>query len=222
MSVMKRVKDITVATLHEYMEKSEDPIGVIDGFLSRQKHQLRNLEQLLYQTKSHAENLRLQYVQAEVMAEKRGEQAEWAVKAGEEHAARIALQEKIQQQEKSEQYRELYESTQDTVQQLEQQVMELREEYQSVLDKREYYLARIRSAQLQQRWNRQSQQHGMDSGWFHRLEDQVENLEHETRAWGDMRRESRAASYTSMKMASRVDSELEQLRMKMKERREQQ
>ncbi|CAM3757946.1 PspA/IM30 family protein [Marinicrinis lubricantis] len=223
MSVMKRVRDITAATIHEMLEKSENPLKVIEMYMMKQKEQMRQNEQLLYQTKTHAESLRVQYIQALALAEKRGEQAEWAVKAGEEHAARLALQEKLQQEEKYERYKRLYEETYSTVLELEQQLQEQREEYQEICDKREYYLARIRSAQLQKRLNEMSGSYGMDSGWFRRLEEKVTDLEVESKAWNDLRsaeRYTHGNPHMNTMYRSRIEEELQSLKIKIQGRSE--
>ncbi len=39
MGIAKRVRDITVATLNDKLERAEDPVKVIDQYLAEQKEQ---------------------------------------------------------------------------------------------------------------------------------------------------------------------------------------
>jgi phage shock protein A len=101
MSVMKRMRDITAATLNDMLEKSEDPVRLIDHYLAAQCEQIIQSEKLYQQLANHTHNLRKQYFQAEELKVKREEQAVLALKAGEEQVARLALQDKVTQEDKS-------------------------------------------------------------------------------------------------------------------------
>lgn len=219
MSVVRRVRDITLATWNEMMEKSEDPIKVIEAYLVKQKQQIQQQQNLLQQTKSHAESIRYQYLHAAALAEKRSEQAKWAVKAGEDDVARMALQEQMQQQEKSERYRLLYEQIYPSVLELEQMLFQLQSEYQELLDQREYYVAKIRAAQLQRRWNEHTRRVSFDSNPLRRLEDIVEDLEFETDAWRDLRREE-SRRKRDRTTSDKVEQQLEQLKQTIRSRGE--
>lgn len=70
--------------------------------------------------------------------------------------ARIVLQEKLQAEEKSEQYRELYEQAKQSILDLDEELQQLKADYKEVADKRSYYLARMESARLQQRLHARS------------------------------------------------------------------
>src|SRR5258708_102693 len=115
MSLMRRMRDITAATINERLERAEDPVRFIDQYLIAQREQLQQSERLYQQCVSHAAALRQQYLTALETKEKREHQAVLALKAGEEHMARIVLQEKLQAEEKSEQYRELYEQAKQSI-----------------------------------------------------------------------------------------------------------
>ena len=152
MSLFRRMRDITVATLNEHLERSEDPVRLIDQYLAAQREQLQQSERLYQQCVSHAASLRQQYLTALETKEKREHQALLALKAGEEHMARIVLQEKLQAEEKSEQYHELYEQAKQSILDLDEELQQLKADYKEVADKRSYYLARMESARLQQRY----------------------------------------------------------------------
>lgn len=97
---------------------------------------------------SHAAGLRHQYKSAEQLRDKREQQALTALKAGEEHIARMALQEKLTEEERCSQYQVLYEQSKQSIVELEEQLQLLKTEYQEISSKREYYVARIESVRI--------------------------------------------------------------------------
>jgi phage shock protein A len=217
MSLMRRVRDITAATLNEHLERSEDPVRLIDQYLVSQREQLQQSERLYQQCVSHAAALRQQYLTALETKEKREHQAMLALKAGEENMARIVLQEKLQAEEKSDQYRELYEQAKQSILDLDEELQQLKADYQEVAEKRGYYLARMESARLQQRLHARMSSVGQHTTprIFGRLEERVSDMELQARSLRDVRRMSRESFYQSGNPA--VDVELEALRNKLKQ-----
>jgi phage shock protein A len=217
MSLMRRVRDITAATLNEHLERSEDPVRLIDQYLVSQREQLQQSERLYQQCVTHAAALRQQYLTALETKEKREHQAMLALKAGEENMARIVLQEKLQAEEKSEQYRELYEQAKQSILDLDEELQQLKADYQEVAEKRGYYLARMESARLQQRLHARMSSVGQHTTprIFGRLEERVSDMELQARSLRDVRRMSRESFYQTGNPA--VDVELEALRNKLKQ-----
>lgn len=192
MSILRRMRDISVATLNELLEQSEDPIRLIDRYLYEQREQLQESEKLYRQCLTHAQSLRQQYLNAEEMRQKREQQALLALKAGEDDMARLALHEKLHFEEKSENYKKLYEQSRESIMELEAQLQQIKSDYQEVADKRSFYLARLESIRLQQRMNeRMSSLGGGQVGdrAFIRLEDRVSDMELEVKSLRDVRRQ---------------------------------
>ncbi|MFD0714449.1 PspA/IM30 family protein [Paenibacillus sp. GCM10027626] len=225
MSIIRRVRDITIASLNDRLEKAEDPVRLIDQFLWSTREEIIGVERLYQQHSAHANHLKAQWLQAEQQKEKREQQAMTALKAGEEHMARIALQDKTANEERAAQYRELYNQTQQNVVELEEQLRELRSEYQSVYDKREYYAARMESLRLQQRMNSRYAQHGYNGspgtqpdGMFRRLEDRISDMEIEAKSLRDIRRAGQEfLTNTGNAVQSTIEREMEQLKRKLEQ-----
>ncbi len=215
MSLMRRMRDITAATINERLERAEDPVRMIDQYLTAQREQLHQSERLYQQCVTHAASLRQQYLTALETKEKREQQAVLALKAGEEQIARIILQEKLQAEDKSEQYRQLYDQAKQSILDLEEDLQQLKADYQEVADKRSYYMARMESARLQQRMNARMSAAGQHAAprMFGRLEESVSDMEIHARSLRDVRRMSRETVYTSGNPA--VDAELEALRKRL-------
>ncbi|WP_440112589.1 PspA/IM30 family protein [Paenibacillus sp. QZ-Y1] len=217
MSVFRRMRDITVATLNEHLEQSQDPVKLIDQFLVSTRQDIGEAEKLRHQYASHTRQMKQQADQAAGMVYKREEQASMALKAGEEHLAKLALQEKILHEEKMEQYNELYAQSNAALQELDEQIDQLKSEYQNVYSKRQYYYARMQTIQLQQRMNQRGNHNGQNvPRMFNRLDDQVSDLEYEAQSLRDLRRMTQDGNGTAGSMSSStLDKELERLKQKL-------
>jgi phage shock protein A len=58
MSILKRMRDISIATLNEKLDQAEDPVRLIDRFLAAQSEQIAESEKLYKQVVEHAPALR--------------------------------------------------------------------------------------------------------------------------------------------------------------------
>lgn len=216
MSLMRRMRDITVATLNERLEQAEDPVKLIDQYLAAQKEQIMQSEKVHRQLMVHAQSLRQQVTSAEQMRDKREQQALIALKAGEDHVAKMALQEKLLQEEKYEQFKELYDQSKHSIVELEEQLDTLKRDFDEVLSKRQYYMARLESVRLQKRMNESMQgAMGINGRTFHRLEERISDMEIETRSLRDVRQMGRELAHAGSAMQQALDRELSQLRTKL-------
>jgi len=221
MGIVKRVRDITVATLNERLEKAEDPVRMIDQFLWSTREDIIQAEKLYQQYAGHSNHLKAQWLQAEQQKERREQQALTALKAGEEQMARIALHEKASCEERSIQYRELYEQSRQNTIDLEDQLREMRSEYQTVYDKREYYAARMESLRLQQRMNNRYNSGFGDQGVqpgsvFRRMEDRISDMEQEAKSLRDVRRMGKEfVTEAGNTISSAIEREITELKRKL-------
>jgi phage shock protein A len=219
MSVIRRVRDMTAAALNDRLEKSEDPVRVIDQFLWSTHQEIVQSEQLQRQYAAHTESLHRQWKDAGYWITKREEQALTALQAGEEHAAKLALQDKVSYEETAERYRQLYEQSRAELTDLEQLLQELRSEYRSVYDRRQFYVARMESLRLQQRLNSRYGPGSSDpSTMFRRLDDRMTDFELEARSLRDLRR---VGQESMLKVGSVVQETIERELRQLKQRMEQ-
>ncbi|MBN2982703.1 PspA/IM30 family protein [Cohnella algarum] len=220
MSVIKRVRDMTVATLNDRLENSEDPVRLIDQFLWSTHQEIVQCEQLQRQYAAHTEHLLRQWKDAVQWKNRREEQALTALKAGEEHVAKMALQDKVAFEEKAIRYEGLYEQSKGELAELEQLLQELRDEYRLVYDQRQFYLARMESLRLQQRLNARFGPGAAEgpANMFRKLNDRLTDIELETKSLRDLRRMGQETSYHEGTAAQNaIDRELEQLKRKLQQ-----
>ncbi|MFD1178225.1 PspA/IM30 family protein [Paenibacillus puldeungensis] len=218
MSVFRRVRDITVATLNERLEQSQDPVRLIDQFLIETRQEIAEAEKLHYHYSGHAKQLKQQLDQAKLMRDKREEQALMALKAGEDNLAKLAVQEKMLYEEKFEQYSDLYSQSLESLQELESQLNELKTEYQVVYSKRQYYFARMETLRLQQRMNQRMSEYGVPDvpKMFNRLEDRVSDMEWEARSLRELRRTGQDfVNQAGSVIQSTLEQELSRLKQKL-------
>ena len=218
MSVFRRMRDITVANFNERLEQSQDPVKMIDQFLIATRDDISEVEKLYQQCASHTKQLKTQVDQASAMKDKREEQAMLALKAGEEHLAKLALQEKIIYEEKLEQYGELLEDSRSSLRELENQMNELKLEYQSVYSKRQYYSARMENIRLQQRMNQRMGEFGGKDvpKMFNRLEDRITDWELEAKSLRELRRAGQEyLDHTSTSVSNILEKEMAKLKQKL-------
>jgi len=218
-SVIKRVRDMTVATLNDRLEKSEDPVRVIDQFLWATHQEIVQSEGLQRQYAAHTDHLLRQWKDAEQWMGRREQQAVTALKAGEEDVAKMALQDKVVHEERAERYRQLYEQSRNELTELEQLLQELRNEYRTVYDRRQFYVARMESIRLQQRLNARFGPGNADPNqMFRKIDDRLTDIELETRSLRDLRRMGQEMVLQAGTVVQQtIERELEQLKRKLQQ-----
>ncbi|WP_411345253.1 PspA/IM30 family protein [Paenibacillus sp. WLX1005] len=220
MNMFKRIRDITVATLNEKLEQSQDPVRLIDQFLLDTRQEIAEAEQLHNSISHHTRQLNHHVEKASAMRQKREEQAMLALKAEEEELARMALQEKVMYEEKENQYHDLLDKNKEALNEIEYQLNTLKSEYQIVYSKREYYHARMETLRLQQQMNRRFGNGGGNMPSFNRLEDRISDWELEAKAVRDVRQmDSYPSGGSDPASAIALDAELERLRRKLDQQR---
>ncbi|OUM84331.1 MAG: hypothetical protein BAA01_04650 [Bacillus thermozeamaize] len=218
MGVFRRMRDIGVATFHEMLEQTEDPIRLMDRYLAELREQIHKLERLYRQCQVHVQFLKRQLVYSEEMKQKREHQAYLAMKAGEEEMARLAIQEKVHYEEKSRDYRVLCEESEKSLLEMENQLLELRMEYQELLEHRGYFQARLETVRLQQQMNQWTGKMGLrpDRQMFRRIEERISDLELESKAWREVRQMTRSAPVAASSTALQaVEEEVNRLRQRL-------
>lgn len=219
MGILRRIRDISVATLNDRLEKAEDPVKLIDQFLWATRDDIIQAERLQQQYIAHTNQLKSQWLQAEQQIEQKEKQAMIALKAGEETIARSLLTDKTIITETANNYRNLYEQSNAALLELEAQLRELRNEYQIVYDKRAYYVARMESIRLQRRLNeRLSFNSGQQPGeMMRKMEDRIQDMELETQSLREVRQSNGiyGQSLQNDRRSAEVDVELQQLKEKL-------
>ncbi|AGE76651.1 TPA: PspA/IM30 family protein [Bacillus thuringiensis] len=184
MGILKRIKNIVVADVHQTLDKIENPISMLKQYLRETEQQITKAEKAL----SHQYYLEKKYEalisETNALIAKRTRQAELAVSREEDHMAQLALQEKIVNEKKAELYRQQYEITKEQTATLYEQIDKLQKKYGELQYKELVLVSRLNAAQAIKESNRAIDSFHTESTakGFARIESYVQKLEAETAA----------------------------------------
>jgi phage shock protein A len=125
MGIFSRIKDVFLAETNGLLDKCEQPLNMVNQYLREFDQELSKGQKAL------ANQLFIEKRQAALIAEteaeikKRERQAKLAVEKGEDHIAKLALQEQIMQEKKQAAYLAQYESIKDQTKTLEEKIGQL-------------------------------------------------------------------------------------------------
>ncbi|MED0872707.1 PspA/IM30 family protein [Bacillus mobilis] len=184
MGILKRIKSIVVADVHQTLDKIENPVSMLKQYLRETEQQITKAEKAL----SHQYYLEKKYEalisETNALIAKRARQAELAVSREEDHMAQLALQEKIVNEKKAELYRQQYEITKEQTATLYEQIDKLQKKYGELQYKELVLVSRLNAAQAIKESNRAIDSFHTESTakGFARIESYVQKLEAETAA----------------------------------------
>lgn len=125
MGIIKRVKSLVLAETNWLLDKYEQPINMVNQYIREFEQELakgqRALTNQLFIEKKQAALI----AETEASIEKRERQAKLAVKQGEEHIAKLALQDKLLQEKKLAAYQEQYARIQEQTKALKEKIAQL-------------------------------------------------------------------------------------------------
>ncbi|QWG32266.1 PspA/IM30 family protein [Bacillus mycoides] len=184
MGILKRIKNIVVADVHQTLDKIEKPVSMLKQYLRETEQQITKAEKAL----SHQYYLEKKYEalisETDALIVKRTRQAELAVSREEDPMAQLALQEKIVNEKKAELYRKQYEITKGQTATLYEQIDKLQKKYGELQYKELVLVSRLNAAQAIKESNRAIDSFHTESTakGFARIESYVQKLEAETAA----------------------------------------
>lgn len=218
MSIFKRLRDVTAATFNDMIDKSEDPVKMLEQYMRDLEGDIADAEVSVAKQIAVEKKIKKQWDEAEEMVEKREAQAMKAVESGDEELARRALQDKKSHQSKAEDFKEQYENTKSNSDQLRQQLQELKDEHEKMKNKKDTMVARAQSAKAQKQINQATSGIGKDNAakGFERMNDKVMQMEAEAQASNELKGSNRTLEDELDKLESdNVDDELSALKSKM-------
>jgi len=179
MGIFKRVKTIVMADLHELMDKVEDPISLLNQYMRELDEQVDKAKQTLGQQLYLEKRQELLVNETSTVVDKRKRQAELAVEKGDDTIARIALQEKLQQEAKLKLYVDQLAAMKQQTSSLREQIDVLLEKYNELSNKRLVLISRAHAAKAQQQLQAAIASFSTDNAMkgFTRAEDYVQQLE---------------------------------------------
>lgn len=219
MKIFKRLRDLTMATIHDLLDKAEDPVKMLNQFLRDMAEDLKEAENAVAGQIAMEKRLKLQYQEAEQMVVKREEQAMQALKSGNEELARKVLGDKKEHQERCEALKQQYETATKNTIRLRDQLKEMKEQYNTMKNKRELLINRAETATAEKRIQKSMSSFGSEhaSTGFGRMSEKVSRMEIEAEVAREIRvtNQSLDDELRDLNKQDTIEAELAELKAKL-------
>jgi phage shock protein A len=218
MSIFKRIRDISAAAINDMLDKTEDPVKLLNQYLRDMEDDITDAEISVAKQISIEKKFKHQLEKTLEMANKRGKQAMKALESGNEDLARRALQDKKEHEEKAEEFKVQYEQTKSNADQLRKQLQEMKDEFNKMKNRKDTLVARAETAKAQKHINQAMSGFGKDNGakGFDRMNEKVLQMESEAEASQDLKESNRSLDDELDSLGKDdVDDELAALKARM-------
>ncbi|MDQ1910224.1 PspA/IM30 family protein [Paenibacillus sp. GD4] len=219
MGIFKRLRDLTMASINDLLDKAEDPVKMLNQFLRDMEQDILEAESAVAKQIAIEKKFKQQYEEALEMVQKREEQALQALEKGNEDLARRALQDKKEHQARYDEMKQQYDVAKGNADRLRQQLQEMKDEFSKLKSKKEVLVARAEAAKAQKQINQAMSGFGTDNGakGFDRMSEKVLQLEAEAEASNELRSKNKSLDDELNQLGKNdgVDDELAALRAKL-------
>lgn len=224
MGIFKRLRDLTMASINDLLDKAEDPVKMLNQFLRDMGEDIKEAEMAVAKQIAVEKRFKQQYEEAAEVVAKREEQAMKALESGNEELARRVLQDKKEFQMRYEEMKKQHDSAKANSERLRAQLTEMKEQFNSMKNKKDMLIARAEAAKAQKQINRTMSSFSPDSALsgFERMSDKVAQLEAEAEASNELRSSSRSLDDELKQLSANdgVDDELAALKARLAEKKQ--
>ncbi len=226
MGVFKRLRDLTMASINDLLDKAEDPVKMLNQFLRDMEEDIQEAESGVAKQIAIEMKFKQQVDESEDMVQKRTEQAMKALEQGNEDLARRALEDKKEHQNRFDELKIQYTTAKTNADQLRSQLAEMKDEYNKLKNKKDLLIARAEAAKAQKQINQAMSGFGSDNAakGFDRMSEKVLQMEAEAKASSELRGSNKSLDdeLDSLGAGSGVDDELAAMKAQLAAKKEQQ
>lgn len=225
MSVFKRIGDLTKATVHELLDKLENPVMMLNQYIRDMEEEIARAEVTAARQMAAERKLNEQWTEARQRVGQYEAEAERALRGGDEQAARGALERKLYFEARAAELSGWHEEARKRSEELLRQLREMKEEYYRMRHKRNELAARAQMAQARKQMAQFGAVHAFEAGTaargFQRMEEKIMRMEAEADIAGvgvpvsPTTAVSSATSETEDRLRQRVEEELRALKSKL-------
>ena len=225
MGIFKRLRDMTMASVNDLLDKAEDPIKMLNQFLRDMEEDIMEAESAVAKQIAIEKKFKLQFEESEEMVTKRTEQAMKALESGNEDLARRALEDKKEHQARYDELKRQYDLAKTNADQLRSQLTEMKDEFNKMKNKKDLLIARAETAKAQKQINQAMSGFGTDNAakGFDRMSEKVLQMEAEAQASGEIRAKNRSLDDELDGLggsSSGIDDELAAMKAKLAEKKQ--
>lgn len=183
MGVFQRMKDMTKASIHDLLDKMEDPIVMLNQYLRDMEVEIREAEVTVARQMAAERRMKQRLDESTRLGLEHQSQAEQALRNGNELLARKLLEEKVQYDQQVAELAGVHAQASGQVSELTSQLHEMKEEYYKLRNKRNELAARAQMAKARKQLAQAAQIHTIESGnaaaGFSRMEEKILQMEAE-------------------------------------------
>ncbi|WP_127584103.1 PspA/IM30 family protein [Paenibacillus koleovorans] len=224
MGIFKRLRDMTMASINDLLDKAEDPVKMLNQFLRDMEQDIQEAESAVAKQIAIEKKFKQQLEEAQEMVSRREEQALKALEQGNEDLARRALQDKKEHQIRVDDFKNQHAVAKTNADRLRSQLEEMKDEFGKMKNKKDLLVARAEAAKAQKHINQAMSGFGTDNAakGFDRMSEKVMQLEAEAEASSDLRASNRSLDdeLNQLDKNDGVDDELAALRAKLAEKKQ--
>ncbi|MEB3102165.1 PspA/IM30 family protein [Ferviditalea candida] len=184
MGIFKRIGDLTKASIHDLLDKVEEPVAMLNQYLRDMEEEIAQAEVTVAKQIANERRIGQRLEETRRSVEERSLQAMSALKEGREAIARKALEEKLYLEQKAEEFAGLHEQAQTQAEELKAQLHEMKEEFYKMRNKRNELASRVQLAKVKKQMSQvsysgQTIEGGSASRNFYRIEEKIFRMETE-------------------------------------------
>lgn len=219
MGVFQRISDMTKASVHEVLDKVEDPVVMLNQYLRDMEEEIEKAEVTVAKQIANERKLNHRLEEMTRLSEDREHKAIQFLKMDDETAAQQALGEKLEYDEKIKEYTGMYQASKIQAEELSSQLKQMKSEFYQLRNKRNELVTRANMAKAKKQMAQVSFTNHIESGnasrGFHRMEEKIMELEVEAEMVRSSSSPQTSFSSISTEKQTQIDDQLATLKEKM-------